>query len=54
MSQQNVVTLAKTSTQEHLQENLGAVGWQIDGHDLERLRKEFPNQEMVSSTIPLA
>lgn len=53
ISQENVVTLSKTSTIEHLEENLGAVGWQMAQEDVERLRKDFPNQQEKSERLPL-
>jgi hypothetical protein len=37
----------------HLQENLGAVGWEMDAVDIEILRREFPNQQVVSDLTPL-
>jgi diketogulonate reductase-like aldo/keto reductase len=54
ISQKNVVTLSKTSSIKHLKENLGAVGWPMETEDVERLRKEFPNQKFISDTVPLA
>lgn len=53
ISQDNVVTLSKTSSLEHLQENLGAIGWSMEDSDIERVRKEFPNQQRVSDAVPL-
>lgn len=53
ISQDNVVTLSKTRTEEHLKENLGAIGWQMNKEDIERLDKEYPNQENISDTVPL-
>jgi diketogulonate reductase-like aldo/keto reductase len=53
ISQQNVVTIAKTSNVNHLKENLGAVGWLMEDDDIERIREDFPNQEMVSDAVPL-
>ena len=53
LSQENVTTLAKTSTIDHLKENLGAVGWQMDGKDIEKLRKDFPNQQLKAEALPL-
>ena len=47
ISQPNVVTLAKSRNVEHLKENLGAIGWQMDKVDIEILRKEFPNQREI-------
>lgn len=45
ISQQNVVTISKTSTLDHLRDNLGAIGWQMEDEDIENLRKNFPNQQ---------
>lgn len=53
VSQPNVVTIAKTSSIEHLEENLGAIGWDMDKEDIERIRQEFPGQEAVSDAVPL-
>ena len=53
ISQDNVVTISKTSSLEHLQENLGATDWQMSKVDIERIRQEFPNQEFVSDAVPL-
>ncbi len=52
--QPNVVTLTKTSNQEHLKENLGAVDWTMTHEDVEKLRINFSHQENISDTIPLA
>ena len=53
VSQQNVVTIAKTSSHEHLLENLGAVDWLMESTDIERIRAEYPDQRPVSDAIPL-
>lgn len=53
LSQKNVVTLSKTSTVEHLEENLGAIGWTMEPEDVELLRREYPGQKDVSNTVPL-
>jgi len=53
-SQPNVVTLTKTSNINHLEENLGSVGWEMEWEDREKLRAKFPNQQQISDTIPLA
>lgn len=53
ISQKNVITLSKTSTVEHLEENLGAVGWEMEKEDIEKLRKDFPNQKERSENLPL-
>ena len=51
VSQPNVVTLSKMRNIEHIEENVGPVGWQMDKEDIERLRKDFPNQQNVSDTV---
>jgi diketogulonate reductase-like aldo/keto reductase len=53
ISQDNVVTISKTSNVEHLKENLGALNWTMEPVDIERIRKEYPNQRMVSDAVPL-
>ncbi len=53
ISQKNVVTIAKSSDLKHLEENLGALGWQMEEEDIERLRREFPGQEFVSNRVPI-
>jgi diketogulonate reductase-like aldo/keto reductase len=42
ISQPNVVTIFKTSNAAHLKENLGSLGWNLTEEDIERLRKEYP------------
>ncbi len=53
ISQSNVVTISKTRSLEHLNENLGAIGWYMEREDIERLRREFPDQKNVSDVIAL-
>ena len=53
MAQPNTITIPKTSSIEHLGENLGALGWQLDPGDVEMLSKNFPNQQSVSHRVPL-
>ncbi len=53
ISQDNVVTIAKTSNIEHLKENLGAVGWQLEDADIERIRQEYEVQHKISDVVPL-
>jgi len=52
--QENVVTLAKMRHPEHLEENLGGFGWEMEKEDVERLRTEYPDQRDVSDAVPLA
>jgi len=53
ISQENVVTLSKTRSIYHLKENLGALGWNMEKTDIEKLRKEYPDQQDVSDSMPL-
>lgn len=53
LSQKNIVTLSKTRDRAHLDENLGALGWDMEADDVEKLRKEFPDQQSVSDAVPL-
>jgi diketogulonate reductase-like aldo/keto reductase len=52
-SQQNVVAIAKASNLHHIEENLGSVGWDLENAEIERLRKEFPNQIDRPENLPL-
>ena len=42
ISQKNVCTIPMSQNLAHLEENLGALGWTMDPHDIERLRTEYP------------
>lgn len=53
ISQHNIVTISKTSSMEHLRENLGALDWNMKDHDIERLRLEYPDQKSLSDAVPL-
>ena len=53
LSQPYVITIPKTSKPEHLDENLGALGWELDVQDWQRLSDEFPGQTQVSDRVPL-
>lgn len=53
VSQQNVAAISKTSSLEHLKENLGALDWQMDAEDIERIRSEYPDQMDTSNRVPL-
>lgn len=52
ISQPNVTTLIKSLNLTHLNENLGAIGWSMEPSDIERLRREYPNQEPTSADFP--
>lgn len=51
--QPNIVTLSKMTNPEHLKENLGALGWELHKEDIEKLDKDFPNQQDISNAVPL-
>jgi len=53
ISQDNVITLSKTSNLDHLKDNLGAIGWSMAKEDIEKIRKEFPGQQVISDALPL-
>lgn len=53
ISQQNVVTISKTSSRDHLDENLGALDWTMEPEDVELIRSDFPDQQLVSDAVPL-
>lgn len=53
ISQENIVTLSKTRDLKHLEDNLGALNWQMDKEDIEKLDKEYPDQKDISDVIPL-
>lgn len=53
ISHDNIVTLSKTRDKQHLQENLGALDWQMAVEDIEKLRVEFPEQQDVSDVVHL-
>lgn len=53
IAQKNVITISKTSHIEHLEENLGALGWELNAEDVAKLTNEFPNQTLVSDRVAL-
>ena len=53
ISQTSVVTIPKTTKVTHLEENLGAFGWELSPEDMERLRIEYPDQQLTSERVPL-
>lgn len=53
ISQPDVVTISKMRNPDHIEENLGALGWQMEKSDIEKLRNEFPGQQTVSDAVPL-
>ncbi|MDD5727293.1 MAG: aldo/keto reductase [Victivallales bacterium] len=54
LSQKNVVTISTMRSVSHLEENLGALNWQMDSEDIETLRRDFPDQQSVSAIVPLS
>ena len=53
IAQPNVITIPKTTDVKHLEENLGALGWELSSEDMAKLTKDFPNQKLVSNRVPL-
>lgn len=53
IAQPDVVAIVKTSSLEHLDEDLGALGWELDAGDVRRLSTDFPGQQPVSNLVPL-
>ena len=53
ISQNNVLTLFKTSKIDRLKENLEAITWKMDKKDIEKLSKEFPYQLDRSNAVQL-
>lgn len=53
ISQDNVITIPKTTSIEHLEENLGALGWHLDEADMKDLTNNFPDQKIISDRVPL-
>lgn len=45
IEQQNVVVITKMSNPIHMQENLGAIGWDIDKSDIACLTSHYPYQQ---------
>lgn len=54
ISQKNVVTLSTMRSKEHLEENLGALGWEMETSDIELIRDQFPDQHRISDVYQLA
>ncbi|HVQ43971.1 MAG TPA: aldo/keto reductase [Candidatus Saccharimonadia bacterium] len=53
VSQDHVVTIAKTSRVDHLEENLGALDFAMEPDDVEWVRSEFPDQKGANGAVPL-
>lgn len=53
MAQPHVVTIPKTSSVSHLDENLASIGWEMSDADHARLTREFPDQQEISDRDPL-
>ena len=54
ISQNNIITLAKSSNLDHLKENLQALNWSMETEDIEKLKTEFPDQKFISDTVALS
>lgn len=53
ISQKNVITISKMGSEDHLLENLGALDWEMDLKDIEKLDKDYPNQQDISDIVAL-
>ena len=53
VSQDKVITLAKTSTSEHIDVNLCSFNFMMDDSDIEQIRADYPDQLAESGSVPL-
>jgi diketogulonate reductase-like aldo/keto reductase len=53
ISQPGVITLVKASNLKHLEENFGAVGWNLSAEDVDLLSRDFPIQLDRSNAVQL-
>jgi len=53
ISQPGVITLVKASNLKHLEENFGAVGWNLSPEDIDLLNRDFPIQLDRSNAVQL-
>jgi diketogulonate reductase-like aldo/keto reductase len=53
VSQPNVTVVAKTSSPEHLEENLASFDWSLDSDDIAFIRKQYPDQQHGPDTVDL-
>ena len=53
LSQKNVITLFKSTDEEHIKENLGALDFEMSSEDVEYLSKNFPIQTDRSNSVQL-
>jgi len=53
ISQKNVVTISKSRNIDHLNENLGALGWKLENEDIDFLTKSFPKTVETVENITL-
>jgi diketogulonate reductase-like aldo/keto reductase len=53
ISQKNVITLSKMRNEKHLIENLGALDFEMEKEDVEKLDKNYPDQQDISDTVRL-
>ena len=47
------MTLFGSSNKEHITENLGGVGWDMNNEDIKNMQKNYNGQIFVSDAIPL-
>ncbi len=54
IQQHQVATVFKSDNPDHIDENLGAVSLELSSEDMALISNEFPGQQAVSDTVPLA
>lgn len=53
-SHENIVTLFMSRNPENIDSNLWSIWWEMTQKDREKLSKNFPGQQILSSAVPLA
>lgn len=51
INQPNIVGLVKSTNPKHIEENLGALGWQLTKDEQSQLSKNFPTGETINTTF---
>jgi 2,5-diketo-D-gluconate reductase B len=51
LTQQNIITIPKASSEEHLRENINIFDFELDNLDIEKIKKVNQNKRMVYKDI---
>ncbi|GAA3408180.1 aldo/keto reductase [Paenibacillus hodogayensis] len=51
LRQEGLVTIPKAANQEHIFDNLNAIGWELDKDDLARIERTFPREGGIAESI---